>query len=107
VHAPRNRTETVDILSYTASLAAEEIKKTDLDLRMAVKNGDKEVPATQINIVDQQSQTNTTVRSLDELIDEEPAGEITMDQVILHIKTALGLLGQDGPGHIGVKAIGQ
>ncbi|MBW2668269.1 MAG: hypothetical protein JRD87_00005, partial [Deltaproteobacteria bacterium] len=87
VPAARLLAESGNKLQGSTGITTERIENAHLYVGMAVQYGCIKIPAALVNIVDEQSDSNTTVRGFVQLIDKQAADDIVMDNVIPRVDT--------------------
>ena len=72
---------------------------------MGVQYRKTQITAVEIHIVNQQPHAHSRFGGLDKLVGEQPAHQIIVVQVILHIDAAFGITGKHRPANKGVQTV--
>ena len=94
VHAPVRRLEVQQEVQHRAAAARDGIEEANLDVRVLIEPQQVLVLDRREHVVEQEANPNTAIRRLDELAGEDQSGAVVLDQEILCIDAALGLVDQ-------------
>jgi len=107
VHPPGHIAQTGHELGSSGHIAAERIENAYLQVEVTVHGRHIQIPAGKIHIVHQQTHPYAPVGGIEQYVGNQLADHIGVIQVILSIDAALGVIGQDRPGHKRIQAIRQ
>ena len=70
------------------------VEQTDLDIGVGVEGGFDGIAGLVVGIVDEEPHPDPAIGRLHHAVDDDPAGRIAVPDVVLHVETSLGQVGQ-------------
>ena len=90
------------------SPVAGRVEQTDLDIGVGVEGGfDRIAGLVVVGVVDEEPHPDPAVGRLHHPLDDDPAGGIAVPDVVLHVETSLGQVGQRQTGDEGLARVAQ
>ena len=85
----------------------ERVEQTDLDIGVGIEGGFDGIAGLVVGIVDEQPHPDPAIGRLHHAVDDDPAGNIAVPGVVLHVETSLGQVGQRQTDDEGLAPVAQ